>query len=246
MNKDEKLPFKMSLSDPISLWRAETFWLKEPETIEWLKFFGNTENLQGIVLVDVGANIGIYTLYWCSLNWNLRAIAIEPFDENYKLLVSNLNMNDFTDRVKFFKQPLSSQKRYGIYDISDKRPGSSSFKFNSGGGIQDLGNSKFIESSTLDILLTKEVGQKILKIDVDGNDFDILQGAEDSLTNKDVVSVLIESPEVQQHEIENFLIRFGFKSDYRFNNLTNHSDFRRKANNKLERNRIYTKSDLIN
>ena len=245
MNKDAKLPFKMSLSDPISLWRAETFWLKEPETIEWLKFFANREKSHSITLVDVGANVGVYTLYWCSLNSNLRTISIEPFDENYKLLVGNVNMNDFTDRVKFIKQPLSSQKKYGIYDISDKRPGSSSFKFNSK-DIQDLGNSELIESLTLDILLNKVVGQKILKIDVDGNDFDILQGAEESLISKDIVSVLIESPEVQQHEIENFLIRFGFKSDYRFNNLTNHSDFRRKANNKLERNRIYTKSDLIN
>ena len=245
MNKNAKMPFKMSLSDPISLWRAETFWFKEPETIEWLKFFGNREYPHSITLVDVGANIGIYTLYWCSLNSNLRTICIEPFDENYKLLVGNVNMNDFTDRVKFIKQPLSSQKKYGIYDISDKRPGSSSFKFNSK-DIQDSVNSKLIESLTLDILLNKVVGQKILKIDVDGNDFDILQGAEESLISKDIVSVLIESPEMQQYEIGNFLARFGFKPDYRFNNLANHSDFRRKANDKLERNRIYTKSDLIN
>jgi FkbM family methyltransferase len=245
MNKDAQMPFKMSLSDPLSIWRAETFWSKEPETIEWLKFFGNTENLHSIVLVDVGANIGIYTLYWCSLNRNLRAISIEPFDENYKLLVSNVDMNDFTDRVKFLKQPLSSQINYGAYDISDRRPGSSSFKFNSG-GIQDLGNSKFIESLTLDILLSRVEGQKILKIDVDGNDFDILQGAEESLTNQGIVSILIESPEIQQYEIRNFLVRFGFEPDYRFNNLASHSDFRRKANDKLERNRIYTKSDLIN
>jgi FkbM family methyltransferase len=245
MNKDAKMPFKMSLSDPISLWRAETFWFKEPETIEWLNFFGSTENLHSIVLVDVGANIGIYTLYWCSLNRNLRAISIEPFEENYKLLVSNVDMNDFTDRVKFLKQPLSSQKNYGVYNISDKRPGSSSFKFNCG-DIQDLGNSKLIESLTLDILLNRVVGQKILKIDVDGNDFDILQGAEESLTNKDIVSILIESSEIQQYEIRKFLVRFGFEPDYRFNNLANHSDIRRKANDKLERNRIYTKSDLIN
>ena len=173
MNKDAKLPFKMSLSDPISLWRAETFWLKEPETIEWLKFFANREKSHSITLVDVGANVGVYTLYWCSLNSNLRTISIEPFDENYKLLVGNVNMNDFTDRVKFIKQPLSSQKKYGIYDISDKRPGSSSFKFNSK-DIQDLGNSELIESLTLDILLNKIMGQKILKIDVEGYEYEIL------------------------------------------------------------------------
>lgn len=73
-----------------------------------------------------------------------------------------------------------------------------------------------------------------------------MQGAEESLTNNDIDSILIESPEIQQYEIRNFLVRFGFEPDYRFNDLANHSDFRRKANNKIERNRIYTKSHLIN
>jgi hypothetical protein len=41
-----------------SLWRAETLLTKEPETIEWIETF-NEES----VFWDVGANIGVYSLY---------------------------------------------------------------------------------------------------------------------------------------------------------------------------------------
>jgi len=71
------LPFRIDTTDELSLWRANTFFDKEPETIEWLKFFSNKSNSTNL-LVDVGANIGLYTLFWLSLNTNNRAIAIEP------------------------------------------------------------------------------------------------------------------------------------------------------------------------
>jgi FkbM family methyltransferase len=245
MSEEIKLPFKMSLSDPLSLWRARTFWSKEPETIEWLKFFGNKKNSYCQILVDVGANIGIYTLYWCSLNQNFHTISIEPFDENHKLLVRNTDLNGYTEQVKIYKHSLSSKKSYGFTEVSDKRAGSSSFKFNFVDS-QGLCSSNLVESTTLDILLGEVEGQKIIKIDVDGNDFDILKGAKKSLMNKDIVSILIESSENHQNEISKFLLKFGFESDDRFNNLANHSDVRRKAQDKIERNRVYTRSHLIN
>jgi FkbM family methyltransferase len=245
VSADVTLPFKMSVSDPLSLWRAKTFWLKEPETVEWLKFFGDQKNSPCEILVDVGANIGVFTLYWCSLNKNFQTISIEPFDKNYNLLISNVDKNNFNNQVKIYKHSLSSKKSYGMIEVSDLRPGSSSFKF-SPVDSQGLDLSSLVESSTLDILLQNNEGLKILKIDVDGNDFDVLKGAEKSLASKNIVSILIESSENQQYKINNYLTKFGFESDDRFNNLASHSDIRRKAHDKVERNRVYTQSDYIN
>ena len=41
-----------------TLWRAQTLFSKEPETIKWINGF----NAQDIFL-DVGANVGMYTIY---------------------------------------------------------------------------------------------------------------------------------------------------------------------------------------
>lgn len=34
-----KIPFKISIDSDIAKWRVDTFWEKEPETIEWIKNF---------------------------------------------------------------------------------------------------------------------------------------------------------------------------------------------------------------
>jgi len=42
----------------MSEFRVRTIYTKEPETIEWIKSFSKSD-----VFLDVGANIGIYSLY---------------------------------------------------------------------------------------------------------------------------------------------------------------------------------------
>ena len=39
-------------------WRVDSFFEKEPSTVEWLTSF-----TPGAVLVDVGANVGMYTIW---------------------------------------------------------------------------------------------------------------------------------------------------------------------------------------
>jgi FkbM family methyltransferase len=243
MSKISSLPFAMSLNDSLSVWRAETFYSKEPETIEWIKFFAENKELNCEVFVDVGANVGIYTLLWLSLDSESLAISVEPSKVNYDLLAKNIELNKFSRRVKIVNSPLSSRNGSGFYKESDLRPGSSSYRFYFHDDLI-LENKESIESLTLDFLLDKSVGTKILKIDVDGNDFDILRGAEFSLKNNQILSILIESPLEQQLEIKNYLKVFGFKPDERFNDLKNHSDIRRIAKGNLERNRVYTNFDL--
>ena len=41
-----------------TLWRVQTLFSKEPETIKWINNF-NTED----IFIDIGANVGIYTIY---------------------------------------------------------------------------------------------------------------------------------------------------------------------------------------
>ena len=41
-------------------WRVDTFFTKEPETLEWIDNFEKKENL---TFWDIGANIGLYSIY---------------------------------------------------------------------------------------------------------------------------------------------------------------------------------------
>lgn len=232
-------PFQLDLSDPLSKWRAETFWTKEVETIEWLKFFSAFQENSIETLVDVGANISVYSLFWLSLRGTAKCISCEPFADSSHLLKLNLQLNGYEGRVKIIEQPIYSELSEGQLRIIDIRPGSSGAQFDS--TLESLSlEPKKLKSVTLDSLILDYTVAYILKIDVDGLDFDILKGSVQSLKTGCVKSILIESSEEIQLQINDFLQCFSFVPDDRFNNLSGHSDTRRKEKNSYERNRVYS------
>jgi len=228
------LPFRIDTTDELSLWRANTFFDKEPETIEWLKFFSNKSNSTNL-LVDVGANIGLYTLFWLSLNTNNRAIAIEPFDENRYLLEKNLRMNAFLKRCQIVPNPLSADTRLIKAVIPDKRPGASSFSI-----IEHGTAEKVVFSSTLDIIMNSSSEKFLLKIDVDGSEMEILNGAKVAFSKKLIFSSIIETNSLTSKDVENFFASYGYQRQVSFDNTPKHSTLRRKAQGKSERNIVFS------
>jgi FkbM family methyltransferase len=228
----------MDTTDPLSLWRAESFWTKEVETLAWLECFSQFCSTKVLTLVDVGCNVGVYSLYWLSLNPHSKVIACEPFVKNIELLKSNLELNGMINRATLISVPLYSESVPGNLQVEDLRPGSSGSQFKT---LPNGITPGSLNSSTLDSILVENNDCKILKIDVDGLDFEILKGAKASLASKSICSVLIEATEVIQSDIEEFLNRFGFVADRRFNQIESHSDTRRIVAGKSERNRVYTR-----
>ena len=77
-----------------ALWRAETLLDKEPATIRWIDTFS-----PGEVLWDIGANIGIYSLY-AGVVKGVEVLAFEPASFNHALLCDNIRLNGLEDRVR--------------------------------------------------------------------------------------------------------------------------------------------------
>ena len=67
--------------------RMDRLMTKEPETIKWINTFDNDS-----VFFDVGANIGIYTLY-SAMTRNNIVYAFEPHAASYKNLLDSINLN---------------------------------------------------------------------------------------------------------------------------------------------------------
>ena len=101
-----KLRLSTSISDKSHTWRyvtptretwirAKTMLTKEPETLEWIESFDQDD-----VLWDIGANVGIFSLY-ASLIGN-RVLAFEPAPGNYYLLSRNIEINDFDEKISAY------------------------------------------------------------------------------------------------------------------------------------------------
>lgn len=241
VSNQHRPPFLIDQQDELSVWRFNSFYDKEPETIKWINFFATSK--MPLNFLDIGANIGMYSLYFLSLAASKKVICVEPFQKNFNLLTQNLLLNNYKDRAKVIDSPLSREVEFGSAIIADERPGGSGYKLiKDDGGNQD---SIDVQIFNIDSILFPFNQKYVIKIDTDGNDFEILQGGIKSLQSGCIISILIEASQSVQKQINNYLKSFNFELDYRFNDLSNHSDRRRIASNKEERNRIYTRIPLI-
>jgi hypothetical protein len=131
----------------------------------------------------------------------------------------------------------------GTLLLDDIRPSRFGLKLTIQREIEDALKTE-LTSTTVDEILLGSKDHKILKIGVDGLDFDTL-GARWSLESGTICSVLTDAADNAQSEISAFLSEFNFVSHQRFNEVASHSDGRRIAAGKVERNRVYSRLEVI-
>lgn len=127
---------------------------------------------QSDVFIDVGANIGFYSCLARSIG--KKVIAIEPLPNNLSHLYSNFIDNNWQD-VEVF--PVGLSDRPGLAVLYGASSTGASLIGNWAGASKRF--RRVISLSTLDILLgDRFTGKKLfIKIDVEGFEFPVLQGA---------------------------------------------------------------------
>ena len=102
---DQKIKFFVPNST--TLWRVNTFFSKEPETLEWIDNFDNSNKF---IFWDIGSNIGLYSIYNSIKNPDSISIAFEPSTSNLRILSRNISLNNLEKRIKIFTNPLTNQE----------------------------------------------------------------------------------------------------------------------------------------
>ncbi len=198
-----------------TLWRARTFFTKEPDTLEWIRGFG-----EGEVLLDVGANVGMYSVYAAVVR-GTTVYAFEPESQNYALLNRNIHDNGLAGRVHAFCAALSDTTSFHRLFLSQFVPGGSCHNF--GEEIDYNGKpltSAFAQgcfSTTIDALVEQGAMPvpAHIKIDVDGIEPKVMAGAARTLKDRRVRTLLIEiNTNMESHwEIIDTMLEAGFDYD---------------------------------
>lgn len=123
------------------------------------------------VFVDVGANCGLFTLM--ALKAGIKTVSIEPNLENIEILLFNLRDYKFTD-VEVFPVAVSCQPE--ILPLFGGGEGASLLK--NWGGMTNT-YSRLVPVNSLDNLLAGRFSRErlLIKLDVEGQEFHVLQGA---------------------------------------------------------------------
>lgn len=229
-----KPPFQMITETSIEKWRYDTWHLKEPETLVWIQSFQEKD-----VFYDVGANIGIYSLYCAYLYKTATIYAFEPSKVNYKRLFVNAVMNHFTNIIPLCVAIGSDRKENMYWHDADITEGAT------GGFLSHTG--EIIESisvTSIDNMVINGLPcPNHIKIDVDGAEQDILEGMLVTLNKSPVRSVLIEIDLLKSNKplITEIMRQKGFVTNNEFNQLEHHSRYRRVREGIDVENVVYTR-----
>ncbi len=195
----ENQKLKFFVPSKLSLERVSTILSKEPETIEWIKKF-ESNNSKEIIFWDVGANIGVYSIYASIFHKNIKVYSFEPSTSNLRSLSRNISINKLNYKIKICQIPLTNQKNVFL-EMKEK-------SFIEGAAISTFGenfdfkgekilsskNSYFLFGTNINTLITDKILEvpNYIKIDVDGIEHLILEGGSVCLKHENLKGISIE------------------------------------------------------
>jgi FkbM family methyltransferase len=178
--------------------RARTLITKEPLTPVWIDTFKPAE-----VYVDIGGNVGMYAIYAGVVG--ARVYAFEPEALNYAELNKNIFVNDLHGRVTAYCMAISDKLDVSVLHLS---------AFSFAGSHHDFGENRWegdrviggrhherdtrpqqgCVSFSLDDLVARGVipVPNHIKLDVDGFEYKVINGAAETLQRPELKTVLLE------------------------------------------------------
>jgi FkbM family methyltransferase len=138
----------------------------EPITTEYFKKIIT----DGINVIDVGANIGYYSLLSAKLTKGL-VYAVEPEPRNLSLLKENIELNRLKNVVVIDKA-VSDKNGIAKCYVSKDESGEHSLVH----GREHIKDTIDVEVAKLDDIIKDKIG--LIKIDTEGNEIAVLKGAE--------------------------------------------------------------------
>lgn len=231
-DENKKIIFTLRNFGGSTVSRGFSMFRSQPEVPKWIDTFG-----QNSVLIDIGANIGLFSLY--AAKKKHKVIAIEPESLNFACLNLNIKDNDLNDKISAFPIALNDKFEISNLNLSVMKFGGSGSTFDR--QINDRGEyfcpiyKQGSISCTLDDFLEKtKTVPNYIKIDVDGNELKVIQGMTETLKKNELKSICIElNPDFKEHQevvkiLNDIFKRFNKNQWYQGQKAFNHIFYKNK------------------
>jgi FkbM family methyltransferase len=188
---------KFTLGTPYNLCVFSPSWEKGLEDAFDLK--------KGVCFLDVGANVGKYTLRAAILvGESGKVIAVEPNKGNFRVLVKNIELNKLQNCIPFNIAASSTDGEVTLF----LGPNSAEHSI-----VQDFGRGSYrIRARALDKVLNETGIEKvdIIKIDVEGAELEVLEGLNMTLKKENPLIVIEIHPLKNKYKIVEYLNNLGY------------------------------------
>ena len=192
----------------------------EPETFEWIR----TSLKPGDILWDIGANIGVFSLY-AAIEKTNKVLSLEPSAESYATLNANIRLNGLDEYIQALC--FAGSKETNLLDLFMKDTASGASHNSIGSNTNQFGEfdvngfQSVIAIKLDDLDEIKGVSSpNHIKLDVDGKELEILQGAIKTLSQVDSILIEIEGINLNENldSIEEIISNAGLEEDINWRN----------------------------
>jgi len=174
----------------IAGYRIKSFFTKEPETINWINSFGGKKK----VLYDIGANMGIYTVYYAK-KFNSTVYSFEPQFTNLNLIAKNIQINNINKNVIIMPFPVFNKNKISNFFLTDFIGGYAGATFSK--KISSQFKKYYYKTIGLSLDQLFELNYikfpNLIKIDVDGNEEQVIEGLKKIIKKAKKITILVEN-----------------------------------------------------
>ena len=213
--EDGDVSYRFSCETVREFYRCLKLFSKEPGTSEWI-----IKSLHsGDVFYDIGANIGVYSILAASRTGNTgRVYAFEPHGANFARLVDNIRVNNLQKVIVPCNFALHNQEGFFNFKYASSAAGTSNSQLSEEGNVSQSNKEAQVAelkyAITIDGLIERDElkAPTHIKIDVDGNEYLILQGMSHLLTSADrPISLQIEMNDPYKEQILSFMKSHNYR-----------------------------------
>lgn len=156
----------------------------EDLTTAWVVLIGKEYRIfeDDLVIIDLGANIGVFAVLARSINPKGKIYCVEPFPQNFFRLKNTIKNNDLEDNIFLRECAISSVNGEVIFDSDPDIPSHSRRISQS----SDISQKAMVSSYTLESFLTKESLDRVdfIKMDIEGAEYDLILNTDSSILKK--------------------------------------------------------------
>jgi FkbM family methyltransferase len=161
------------------------------------------------VLIDVGANMGTYTLMMQQLG--LKTYSFEPSGGNFKALTINLMLNNFENNAVVYNLGLGSKHSHELFVFDPVNTGASHMSSVEVYDHDTDGRGKMSEvdvvtlDEMIDVMAIPFEKSVLMKIDVEGMEKDVLMGASSFIRSYSNLIIVMESVHSGENVLKDIL-----------------------------------------
>jgi FkbM family methyltransferase len=151
-----------------------------------------------VQFIDIGANIGAYSIFLADHEAVNSIQAFEPDPKNFAHLIANVHLNDMADKITAHNIALSSRNGTADFFLARRIADNEEGKFNTGTSSLDFESNRHEQSNrvsvatrTADDFLKFSNKNLLIKIDVEGHEYDVLKGMKQTFAANNCL-ILIE------------------------------------------------------